>query len=259
MKQKNKAAKIKGKALCLFDCHFPYVDRRAYELALKIGLSEGAALTEIIIGGDYADFYGVNGHGLDAGITMKLEEEVAIAKAELKRLRRLFPKASIVYLEGNHEYRLERYINKKAPELFGLATVEQLLELRDIGAKFIPFTPDQQHRVLGTKLIARHRPIGSGPTAAHNTVTRAGASVLFGDIHRVQEAQVVTIDGSYHRGIGVGWLGDKNHKVMQYVKDFHNWQAGCAVITALEDGTWFCNNMTFINYKVIYNGKLFRA
>lgn len=251
--------KIKGKCLCLFDVHLPYTDRRAYDLALKVALSEKQQITEILIGGDYLDFYGVNSHGLDPAITKRLFEEVEEGRHELQRLRKLFPKAKIVYLQGNHENRLERYIMKKAPELFNITNTYKILELDKIKAKYIPFTPDQRYNVLGTSLIARHKPLSSGPTAANNTVMKCGASVIYGDIHRVQEAQVVTLDGAYHRGIGVGCLANIKHKVMQYVQNHHQWQLGFAIVTALEDGTWFCQNHTIINYKVVHNGKVFRT
>lgn len=248
---------IKGKALFLTDVHIPYHDKRAYELALKVARSE--KITEVVLNGDFLDMYGVNGHGIDPRLKVDAEDEIKQGQKELERLKKMFPRAKFVFLQGNHEHRLERYMADKAPALVDMITTPKALNLKQLGIKYIPFTPDQKYSIMGTSLYARHRPNGSGANAAVQTVKNCGASVIYGDIHKTQESQHVTLRGDYHRAIGVGWLGDKNHPVMSYVKNHHDWQLGFAIITSLSDGTWFCENKTIINYTVMHNGKIFKA
>ena len=244
------------RALIIPDCHIPYEDKRAYELMLKV--AQDVDPTEIVILGDYADFYAVNSHGKDADMAgLTLMDEVYEVIKRLKQLNRLFPKAKKVYIEGNHEYRLARYINSKCPDLYGAVDMKTILELNLLGYEYIPYGPNQKYPVLGSKLIARHEPLAGGKHVAQNTVEKAMHSVIFGHTHRIQEAQVVTIDGDNYRGISSGWLGDKTAPVMQYVKNHHQWAHAFSVLNVLEDGTWFNSLVHIVNYKCYYDGYVY--
>ena len=140
----------------------------------------------------------------------------------MKKLHKWFPK--MVILRGNHDERIK------------LKAIEGGIE--DIA-----------------KLIARHEPLGGGVHVAHNSVVKAGCSVIFGHVHRIQESQVVMIDGSNHRGISAGWLGNKDHSVMNYVKNHHQWSLGFALVT-VQGKEFFCDLKHIINYKVLHNGKI---
>jgi predicted MPP superfamily phosphohydrolase len=244
------------RALVIPDCHIPYEDTRAYDLMLEV--AKDVDPDEIVILGDYADFYAVNSHGKDGEFTgVLLLDEVDAVIERLEQLNKLFPDAKKVFCEGNHEYRLARYINSKCPDLFGVVDVPSILRLRQLGYEYVPYGPHQKYHILGSKLIARHEPLAGGKHVAQNTVEKAMHSVIFGHTHRIQEAQIVTIHGENYRGISSGWLGDSSHRVMQYVRHHHQWALGFSVVTVLDDGTWFNNLLHIINYKCIYNGYLY--
>lgn len=243
------------KALIIPDCHIPYEDKKAYDLMLAV--AKDIDPDEIVILGDYADFYGLSSHGKDAGIQELFQEELYEVIERLKELNKLFPNAKKVFIEGNHEYRLPRYLNKNCKELYGSVSVPNLLHLKHFGFEFVPYGPDQKYNVLGSKLVARHEPLAGGKHVAQNTVEKAMASVIFGHTHRIQEAQTVAIDGKNYRGISSGWLGDKDHPVMSYVKNHHQWALGFSEVTVLEDGTWFNNLIHIIDYKCNYNGNIY--
>ena len=244
------------KALIIPDCHIPYEDKRAYELMLKV--AQDVDPDEIVILGDYADFYAINSHGKDGAVgNGLLEDEVFEVIERLKELNKLFPKAKKVFIEGNHEYRLGRYINSKCPDLYGVFDTASVLELKVLGYEFVPYSPDQKYRVLDSKLIARHEPLAGGKHVAQNTVEKAMHSVIFGHTHRIQEAQVVTMCGENYRGISSGWLGDKNSPVFSYVKSHHQWSQGFSVVTCLEDGTWFNSLIHIIDYKCVFEGYIY--
>lgn len=247
--------KIKGKALIIPDCHIPYHDKRAYDLMLKVARAQ--KITEVVILGDYADFYAINSHGKSPAINQLLKKEIDAVISELKRLRRLFPKAKIVYIQGNHEYRLERYIERQCPELYDVIDCKSILKLDALQIKFIPYGPNQIYSVLGSKLKARHEPLAGGKYAAHASVVKAGCSLIFGHLHTIAESQVVMMDGSNHRGITCGWLGDKDHPVMSYVKNHHQWAQGFSLVTALTGGTFFNETKHIIGYKTCHNGKVY--
>lgn len=249
------ASKFK-RALIIPDCHIPDEDKRAYDLMLKC--AEEIQPEEIVILGDYADFYDISSHAKDPGVGSKLIDEIDAVIARLMELRALFPKSKIVYIEGNHEYRLGRYIRDKARELFGIVTVPTLLNLGTLKIEFVPYGPNQKHHVLNSKLLARHEPLGGGVHVAHNSVVKALASVIFGHTHRLQESQVVGMDGSNYRGISCGWLGNKDSPVMDYVKNHHQWALGFSVVTVMPSGDWYNQLIHIIDYKCICDGKIFK-
>lgn len=244
------------KALVIPDCHIPYEDKRAYDLMLTV--AKDIDPDEIVILGDYADFYAVNSHGKDAELGgALLMDEVYEVIQRLKEIKTIFPRAKKVYIEGNHEYRLARYINSRCPDLYGVVDIQSILELDLLGYEFVPYGPNQKYQVLGSKLIARHEPLAGGKHVAQNTVEKAMHSVIFGHTHRIQEAQIVTIHGENYRGISSGWLGDTSHKVMQYVRGHHQWAHGFSVVHVLDDGTWFNSLIHIVNYKCYYNGYVY--
>lgn len=243
-------------ALIIPDCHFPVADIRAYDLMLSVA-QDLPALEEIVFLGDFADFYGVSRFAKDPSVKFDLLEEVNVVNDRLDEIDTLFPDTTKVFITGNHEDRLARFIAQKAPELFGHITVESLFKFSERKYKYIPYGPAQLYRVLGSKLIARHESIGGATHAAHSTVTKAGCSIIFGHHHKIQEAQIVTMDGENHRGICTGWLGDKNSAIMNYVHGHHQWALGFSVVNVLEDGTFFNHIIHIVDYKCSFNGNIY--
>jgi len=244
-------------ALIIPDCHIPYEDKRAYQLMLDVAMD--LSPDEIVILGDYADFYAVNSHGKSPTLTLSLQEEVTAVVERLIELNKLFPKSKKVFIQGNHEYRLERYIAKNCPDLYGVTDTKSILELNILGYNYVPYGPTQKYHVLGSKLIARHEPLAGGKHVAQNTVEKAMASVIFGHTHRIQEAQIVTMGGDNYRGISSGWLGDSKHEVMQYVRSHHQWALGFSIVRVLNSGTWFNQLVHIIDYKCMVDGFIYEG
>jgi metallophosphoesterase superfamily enzyme len=97
-------------ALLWPDTHAPYHNVRAVELVLKV--IEDLKLHELIIMGDFADCYAVSSHGKHAKMQHQLLQEIDKCN-ELLDLVDLATTAKKVYLMGNHEHRLERFIFDK--------------------------------------------------------------------------------------------------------------------------------------------------
>lgn len=246
-----------GNISLTFNCHIPYADQRAYDLMLDVA-KDVNDLAEIVILGDYADFYAVNSHGKHPQFNHVLASEVTQVRKELERLCKLFPNTKKVFIQGNHEYRLERYIYDKCPELFGIADTRSILKLDELGYEFVEYGPNQKYSVLGSKLYARHEPIGGGAHAAFGTVAKAGCSIIYGHVHKIQQYRSVFIDGADHMAASVGWLGNKNHPVMQYVKSHPQWQLGFALAHVVESGNFFLDIKHIIDYTTVHNGKIYR-
>ena len=247
-------------ALIIPDCHVPYEDKTAYNLMLECA-DDMENLYEIDILGDYADFYNVNFHGKSSDIQESLKDEVLIVRTKLGEIRKRYPKVKINFIEGNHCFRLNRYLQEKCPDLIGIIDLYSTLNLEKLGINLIPYGPHQKFNVLGTSLIAKHEPIGSGVNPCHATTMQAGGSVIFGHTHRISEWHTTNLEGHQICGINAGWLGDKNHPVFSYVKNFHKWQLGFCTITTLEDNSWYHQLVKIIEkngtYRCLFNGQLY--
>ena len=245
-------------ALLIPDTHRPYHDRKAYNLMLKAAKDIG--VDEIVILGDYADIYALNAHGgKNPTLPTTLIEEIEDVNSGLDELDKLFPKAKKIYIQGNHEYRFERYIFDKCPELFGVTEFRNLIKIdQRINWKYIPYGPNQQYKVGGSYLIARHEPLASSAKA---TASRALCSLVYGHIHRIEESHLVGLKDDNHVCFSVGWLGDKrNDKVFSYVKGHHQWQLGFGLVYVREETKYFYHNKVHImdDYTCVVNGKLYK-
>ena len=215
-------------ALLIPDTHRPYHHRKAYSLMLEV--AKDLSPDEIVILGDYGDVFFLNGHGSKDPTTPNLfRDEVDDINKGLDELDDLFPKAHKIYLQGNHEYRFERYIEAKCPELFGITEFRNLIKIDQRSKwKFISYGPNQEYAVLDSYLRARHEPLASSAKA---TAAKALCSLTYGHIHRIEESHIVGLDGKNHVSFSVGWLGDKRmDKIFGYVRGHHQWQLGFGLV-----------------------------
>lgn len=244
-----------GKALIISDVHCPFEDKQAYDIMLRVG--EDFAPNEIVILGDFGDFHAVSSHGATAGLKIELNEEIEYVKNKLADLRFRFPNAKIVFLEGNHEYRLARYILGNAPALEGAMTTESVLSLKELDIAFIPYGPDQKYQVLGSKLYARHEPLGGGQNMAKTTIDKGLCSMVFGHHHTIQEHRKVSFSGKDYRAFTPGWLGDASSNAFSYRKMHAQWQHGFALVNTDENGNFFHQIIHIMDGKTMFNGRTY--
>jgi len=125
-----------NKALVLSDIQIPFHDRDALTLALRHGLDKGC--DSVILNGDICDFFRLSYFRKDITV-VEFREELDIIKRTLAAIRDIFPDAQIYFKDGNHEERLESYLQVRAPELLGIPdfTIRHVLRLDDLGMKHI--------------------------------------------------------------------------------------------------------------------------
>ncbi len=115
------------------DLHDGDQDNRAIELAIKI--IRYLKPDRIIQLGDFVDFLGLS--SFEAGVSspsMAIQRELDIAHDILDAIRSASPKSSKQMIEGNHEYRLARWLSRH-PEFQKLNAlrIEGLLKLKEYG------------------------------------------------------------------------------------------------------------------------------
>jgi len=246
-------------ALLWPDTHIPFQHVRACKLALTIAMDIG--IDELYVMGDLADFYYISGHGpKHPGMGGHLKDEVAAVNSGLDTFDKLFPGIHKYFIQGNHEFRFERYIQNRAPELFGLLDCQSLFNIfKRPGWRWVSYGPNQKQRVLNSHLWLRHEPLGA---SAKLTATRGLCSMVYGHIHRIEESHIVGLDGTNHVAFSVGWLGDKRKdEVFGYVKGHHQWQLGFGLVYVDDETGCFYHQKVHIldNMTACVNGKLYRG
>lgn len=183
------------------DSHHPYHDRRAWATLLAAG--RAFKPDGLVILGDFGDFYCISDHRRDPRRNTFLMREVRGIRAGLDDLDALGAREKW-YLGGNHEDRLERYLMDRAPELFGMVTVPDLLDLRARGWRWVPY---RDHLRLGKAYFTHD--VGSAGRRAHEGAADAyQANAGIGHTHRAAITYLGNQRGTAHFGAMFGWLGD---------------------------------------------------
>lgn len=216
-------------AVIIPDTHVPYEHKKAFALVQDVIKHHKSQIKEIVFLGDFADFYAVNSHGKHPQMLHNLTEEVEKVIECFDWFDKTVPGAKKIFIEGNHEFRLERFIQNVCPQLFGVTSTEHILKIAGRpNWTFVPYGPNQSYRILGSYLKARHEPLAS---SAKSTASKALCSLVYGHIHRIEESHIVGLDGTNHVCFSVGWLGDKRmDKIYGYVKHHHQWQLGFGLV-----------------------------
>ena len=180
-------------AVVIPDLHVPHEDKRSVA-AVEQYLADEKWDYWICIG-DLVDNDAIS--AFNAGKPRKItqaptvQEQFSEANLFLNRhlstVTRHNPTVDLVYLEGNHEERTERYVDRN-PELQGLVDIEQALRLKQRGVKYVRFWSTGELYQLG-KLY-----IGHGAYAVQNHAAKHvrdfGCNIMYGHTHDVQQFTV---------------------------------------------------------------------
>lgn len=240
------------------DFQIPFHDERALLLFQRFLHCEKPDW--LVLAGDFQDFWEISTFDTAPRAGKKLLAEIALGKSILKSFRRVIPKARITWLEGNHEFRLRRYLIKHARELYGLSalTVPKLFALKSLDIEYAAchraaskFT-DNFIRVGNLYVghfdtVAKH-----GGYAAKQLVEDKGVSLLQSHTHRFGAHARTGLDNRV-------LLGVENFSMCarrQSYASIPNWQLGFSV-AYLETQTgrfqWFPILMD--GYRFVWNGK----
>ncbi len=202
--------------------------------------------------GDLADFYAISSHSKDPGRAQGLRHELKVVKRLRADLDRLGAKRK-VFIEGNHEDRLRRYLEEKAPELFGMFDTDSLLGLSENGWQLVPY---KGHAKVG-KLYVTHDTGNSGKYTTARALDAFQHSVVIGHHHQTQYQVEGDATGKYRIGAQFGWLGDvKRVDYMQRIKALRNWTLGFGIGRHnTKTGVVYLNACPIVNYSVCLEGR----
>lgn len=220
----------------LSDVRLPFHDYTALKTALR-KLYE-YEIDTLILNGDIVDFYSVSFWERRPEYR-NLERERTLVVDALKRIREIFRDVKIIYKEGNHEERLQRFLSKKAPELYDLEElkVENFLKLRDMG---IDYVKDKRRIEAGELDIIHGHEYRSFASVniAISFLRKSFRNILLGHFHRKQEDTKKTIRDELSGAWVVGCLCD----LKPDYSPNNEWTHGFAFVELWENGHFQVRN-----------------
>ena len=228
---KHMKCKIPRLEIFLTDCHFPGEDPQVW--ALELAVAKYFQPDLVWLNGDIIDFGSISRFRTSPRSKLDIAGHLDHARTRLQGLRKQVPDAEMVFLEGNHDLRLQTYLWDKAPELSELPNLElpSLLELKTLGCSF--FRNGTKCRV-GELYHLHGNEVATGYTyPARNMLAKINCNVIFGHVHRFSVAHQRDLRGSTR----VAWsIGCTQRLTVDY--DFHtgSWTNGFALVEYIPSG-----------------------
>lgn len=243
------------------DTHVPYQDKNAVQTALNF--VEDIKPDRIVILGDFVDFMPVAKWDKDPRHMQDIQSELDQTGQLLDQIRKVAGKrCQIYYLQGNHEYRLDRYLVRNAPELLYLTKGEQdvlsvpyLLDLAKRRIEYIPY--NKSLRLYNYNLEHGDKVSAFSAYTAKKMLDARRVNTIIAHTHRMGSYYYTGADDTM-TAFEMGCLIDRNSQAAHYTK-FPNWQVGLGVGEYHEDEKFFqVTPILFDNARFIFNGKLYK-
>lgn len=234
-----------GTWLVMADIHIPFHEPRPLESAMRYGKDSG--VTGVLLLGDIQDCAALS--YWPSSIKRDFDKEIMLFIDFLDLLRREFPNQEIVYLPGNHEYRLPRLYESKVPELLGLplAAFETVLGLEARNIHLL----DYKQMILAGKLPLLHgdelRGLSRAVNPARGLFLKTKSYSMCAHCHSSSEHTERNIHGTVLTCWSVGCLCDLSPDYNPY----GNWNWGCCLIHVEKDG-----GFEVLNRRILPNGEV---
>lgn len=235
------------------DTHVPYHDERAFAVAMNAAtLLRPDAL---VIIGDFADCYAISRFVKSPERRRMLEWEIDRVNDALDTIQSLrVPR--VEYLEGNHENRLTRYVAEKAPELFGLVRIDQMLRIAERRWGWHEYGGSG---VAIGRMVYKHDVGLCGKYALPGSLAAQGGNLCFGHTHRAGVWYDGRVNGKKHVCLNVGWLGDFEQidygNRDRYRKE---WQQGFGIVQHDADAV-FAQFVPIVHGHCIVDGRVIKG
>ena len=244
------------RVLVLPDIHIPVHDDRSLK-AVEAYMADHR-WDEVVYLGDFMDFDLISSHNrenLRAISGKRLDTEYILAGWILDRHRKLAPDAKFTLIEGNHEHRVERYVDAN-PVLEGKVEVETGLQLIKRKIKWVRFwSKGQIHRIGKARFIH-----GLYTTKYHASkhVEAYGENIFYGHTHDIQSfSKELAGHDKTIVGQSLGCLCKYDQKYIRGKPT--KWQQGFGVFEFFPDGFFQYNVIRIFKHRFQAEGKTYQG
>lgn len=235
------------------DTHFPYHERSVWATILQAIITLDPQ--NIVMIGDGLDAYPISFHPKTPTRKATLKDELNAANVEFDALAEVGRGRRIIYCEGNHEFRLERYLTQNAPALYGLIDMPTLLKVKERNWAWVPY----QDWIRIGKIAYSHEVGSCGKNAAQQTLAAFGNNIVFGHSHRGGLVYSGTVDGERHVALNVGWAGDAAAVDYMHKARTREWQHGFGLVEQDATGAGWCQFVPIIDGRCVVHGQVIRG
>lgn len=256
----------------------PTHDPTAIDVALT--LVNTLRPSRIVLLGDNLDLPEFSRYRTTPAFQQTTQAAVDYATTMLARLRAAAPDAQIDWLAGNHEERLQHWLTDNARAAFGLRqgaltngwpvlSVPHLCRLDEHGVTYHPGYPASDLWLTDNLKVVHGDRVQSRGSTAHKYLAEQKVSVIYGHVHRIEQAHrtredidgpaeimaaspgcLARVDGavpSTRQGL------DLDGRPLTRVED---WQQGLGVVT-IHDGSWQYEVARISNGTAWWRGKVY--
>ena len=243
--------------LFLPDAHTPYHDKRALEALIIEKVVPAFTWDTCVVLGDWFDCYAVSDYRKSPRREHSLKKELQVGAAILSRLATVVPWKRRIFVNGNHEWRLERYLKTNAPALYDLVMKGDHFGIKAGGWENVPYMEGTH---LG-KINITHDLGYAGDLAVRRSLLRLQDNLVMGHVHTMDYLVRATAMGTPHVGVCFGWLGGVKHIDYKHLmKARQEWTLGFGIgYRHVRTGiTWFVP-VPIVKYQAVVEGRLFKA
>lgn len=218
-----------GTVVIISDVHVPFHNKQGVQNVVEMC----AALQPewFVINGDFLDCLAISAFPKPPGVPL-FQEEIDAGREILEAFREAMPRTKFVWLDGNHEQRLERAI-MAAPGFYGMncLTIPELMRLEAIDCHYQQY---MEPYVIGDLTIVHGNKVSkhSAYSAKAHLIDNGFLNVAIGHTHR-QGVYKHSGGMGVRRAYELGGLWDINQ--VHYIKGRPNWQGGFGV-AYIQDG-----------------------
>ena len=236
-----------NKWLILADVHIPYYDESALWCAIEYG--KKVKCNGILQLGDWNDFYQLSNFIKDPRKRCLVEEVAMSNEIDDILIKEIKPKAFVKKL-GNHEFRLERYIMSRTPELLGLEgiTFEGIFKTKEKGIKVISASDPIRYKTLTLIHGSEYAGGWVAPVnPARGMFLRSGGCVVSAHQHVTSEHTETNIMSVITTCWSIGSLCNLHPDY----RPLNKWNHGFGVLSTGKGKYWHFENKRIVKGKVL--------
>ena len=193
---------IHGRTAVLSDIHLGFHCKESLSACIQYLKKED--IKNIVLNGDTIDAHRLSKWNKSED-DLPFSTELTMCKNFMRNLQNTFPDAKIYFKIGNHEDRLEQFIQRNALEIAGLIDFEFLLELKKNNIELVESLTYM--KIGNTYLLHGHEIKASGSNPASSVLNKVLTDCVIGHVHRTDTKVRKTADGTYITCHSVGTLG----------------------------------------------------